>query len=117
MPLINAYILYVSLNNAIVRRFIYKGRVSVLGCLICEKLEELRVKLPNQCVLVFAVEPPGETPFCEIWTQRASASLPFNPLSSLGNDDVPCSTFNSPLNSSCLLTQAESQCFLHLPFA
>lgn len=40
------------------------------------------MKLPNQ--FVFAAEPPGETPLPEIRTQRASASLPFNPLSSLG---------------------------------
>lgn len=31
------------------------------------------------------------------------------------NDDVPFS--NTEFNLSCVLTQTESQCFLHLPFA
>lgn len=77
--------------------------------------------LPNQCVFVCkqrAAEPPGETPLCEI---RTCTPLQPRCLLTLSlpqvNDGVPCSTFNSPLNSSRLLTQAESQCFLHLPFA
>lgn len=45
----------------------------------------------------------------------APASLPLTLSLPQVNDDVPVS--NSLLNLSCLLTQAESQCFLHLPFA
>lgn len=71
---------------------------------------------PAQFLLASA-ELPGETPLHEIQPCPASASLPLTPSPPQANDAVPCSTSNSPLNLSCLLTQAESQCFLHLPFA
>lgn len=64
-----------------------------------------------------SAELQGETPLHGIQPCPASASLPLTPSPPRANDDVPCSTSNSPLNLSCLLTQAESQCFLHLPFA
>lgn len=64
-----------------------------------------------------SAELPGETPLHEIEPCPASASVPLTLSPPQANDDDPCSTSNSPLNLSCLLTQAESQCFLHLPFA
>lgn len=44
-----------------------------------------------------------------------SSSLPLTLSPPQVNDDVPFS--NTPFNLSCLLTQAESQCSLHMPFA
>lgn len=64
-----------------------------------------------------SAELPGETALHEIQPCPPSASLPLTLSPPQADDDVPCSTSNSPLNLSCLLTQAESQCFLHLPFA